>query len=252
MPDDNTTVGTDAHNRGPTNKDSVPTNPVGTDAHIRPPTGTAGVPTTKRKRSTKERLFEAAMSLIGERGYGGASVDAIAAKAGVAKGIVYYYFDSKAALAEQLIASGLEFLAQRLQRAITPDMDPLQAMEALAAEELRQVDKRRDFAKFLLSEMWHEDRTWRETLDARIKHITVLFAAQITRGIEAGIFKPDTDVDFIAQMIFATFLAAALNRTVLHPELDRNEMAQKLTDYALAGLLIPADSATIEKTSEAG
>jgi AcrR family transcriptional regulator len=111
-----------------------------------------------KKRSTKELLFEAAMSLIGERGYGGASVDAIAAKAGVAKGIVYYYFDSKAALAEHLISSGLDFLADRLKRAAPDSLAPAKALEALAAEQLRQVEKRRDFAKFLLSEMWREDR----------------------------------------------------------------------------------------------
>ena len=190
----------------------------------------------KKRRSTKEVLFEAAMSLIGERGYSGASVDAIAAKAGVAKGVVYYYFDSKAALAEQLISSGLGFLADRLERAVSENMTPEQALQALAAEEIKQIEKRRDFAKFLLSEMWHEDRAWRETLNACIKRITDIFAAQIRRGIETGDFKEQEDVDFLAQLIFATFLAAALNRTVLQPDLPQDELAKRLTAYTLAGL----------------
>jgi len=190
----------------------------------------------KRRRSTKELLFEAAMSLIGERGYSGASVDAIAARAGVAKGIVYYYFDSKAALAEHLISSGLDFLAERLERAVSDDLSPEQALEALAAEEIKQVEKRRDFAKFLLSEMWHEDRQWRETLNACIQRISDIFAHQIQRGIEQGVFKPQEDVDFLAQLIFATFLAAALNRTVLHPDLAQDELTRRLTAYALGGL----------------
>jgi len=191
----------------------------------------------KKRRSTKELLFEAAMALIGERGYSGASVDAIAAKAGVAKGVVYYYFDSKAALAEQLIASGLGFLAERLERAVACEsLSPEEALQALAAEEIKQIEKRRDFAKFLLSEMWHEDRAWRETLNAAIKRITDIFAAQIARGIDTGVFKPQEDVDFLAQLIFATFLAAALNRTVLQPDLPQEELARRLTTYALSGL----------------
>jgi AcrR family transcriptional regulator len=192
-----------------------------------------------RRRSTKERIFEAAMAIIGQRGYGGASVDAIAAKAGLAKGVVYYYFDSKAALAEYVIASGLEFLAQRLTRALRPDLSPTEALEALAREEIRQVEKRRDFAKFLLAEMWREDRGWRETLSERVQAITDIFAREIQRGIEEGSYKADLDLSFIAPVIFATFLAAALNRTVLHPELEQADLARKLTEYALAGLRNP-------------
>ena len=193
-------------------------------------------PQEKKKRSTKEHLFEAAMSLIGERGYGGASVDAIAQKAGVAKGVVYYYFDSKAALAEQLIASGLGMLAERLERAVSEDMSPEKALLALAREQIKQIDKRRDFAKFLLSEMWHEDREWQETLNACIGRITGIFAAQIKRGIDEGVFNPQEDVDFLAQLIFATFLSAALNRTVLQPDLPQDELAERLNNYVLAGL----------------
>jgi AcrR family transcriptional regulator len=195
-----------------------------------------------KRRSTKELLFQAAMALIGERGYSGASVDAIAAKAGVAKGIVYYYFDSKAALAEQLIASGLGFLAERLERAALAASTPAEAIAALAAEEIKQVEKRRDFAKFLLSEMWHEDRAWRETLSTCISRITSIFSRVIQAGIDEGSFAPQEDAearDFLAQMLFATFLAAALNRTVLNPELPPDTLSKRLSTHALAMLKAP-------------
>ncbi len=189
-----------------------------------------------KKKSKKELLFSAAMSIIGERGYAGASVDEIAAKAGVAKGVVYYYFDSKAALAEQLIKSGLEFLAVRLERAVEPDMTPEEAITALAHEQMRQIEKRRDFAKFLLSEMWREDREWRETLNASIEIITALFVREIERGQADGHFRQDLNVHFTAQTIWATFLAGALNWTVVHPELDYHKLADDLASFALAGL----------------
>lgn len=194
---------------------------------------TAGKP---KKKSKKELLFSAAMSIIGERGYSGASVDEIASKAGVAKGVVYYYFDSKAALGEQLIKSGLEFLAEKLKRVITPEMSPEEAITALAHEQMRQIEKRRDFAKFLLSEMWREDREWRETLNSCIENIVNIFVAEIQRGQELGIFKENINVHFTAQTIWATFLAGALNWTVVHPEMDYHELADELAAYALAGL----------------
>lgn len=189
-----------------------------------------------KKKSKKELLFSAAMSIIGERGYSGASVDEIASKAGVAKGVVYYYFDSKAALAEQLIKSGLEFLAVRLERVIEPEMTPEQAITALAHEQMCQIEKRRDFAKFLLSEMWREDREWRETLNSCIENIVNIFVREIKRGQKSGVFKENINVHFTAQTIWATFLAGALNWTVVNPEMDYHELADELAIYALAGL----------------
>lgn len=198
-----------------------------------------------KKKSKKEQLFAAALSLIGERGYGGTSVDEIASRAGVAKGVVYYYFDSKAALAEQLIRTGLEFLAERLRRAAEGENDPEKAIIALAREEMRQLDKRRDFAKFLLSEMWREDREWREVLDQSVRNIVIIFSEQIEKGQRSGIFRTDLKVDFTAQTIFATFLAGALNYTVIHPDTDPVNLADSLADFALAGLYAkpPAETA---------
>jgi AcrR family transcriptional regulator len=191
-----------------------------------------------KRKSKKDILFKAAMSIIGEQGYGGASVDAIAARAGVAKGVVYYYFDSKAALAEGLIKTGLDALAVRLDRVIIEDMTASEAITALAHEQMRQIEKRRDFAKFLVSEMWREDRQWRMTLDACIANIVSIFVREINRGIASGEFAEHDkeQIAFIAQTIWATFLAGALNWIVVHPEADPSVIADQLANYALAGL----------------
>ena len=190
----------------------------------------------RRKDSKKEKLFSAAMRLIGERGYGDTSVEDIAAIAKVSKGVVYYYFNSKADLAEQIISTGLESLAVRLDRAVTDEMNVEEALRALAREQMKQVRKNREFAKFLLSEMWREDRAWRETLDRCIGDVVAIFEEQILRGQKEGLFKGEVDASFIAQTVFATFLAGALNWTVVHPEQDPDDLADRLAEFALAGL----------------
>lgn len=192
---------------------------------------------TKRD-SKKEKLFAAALKLIGERGYAGASVEEIAARAGVAKGVVYYYFDSKAHLAEQIIDTGLGILASRLEEVIDPATNPGQtptdAIHALARQQLRLVDRERDFAKFLLSEMWHDDVQWRETLDRRIGEIVALYLRVIRAGQASGEFRTDINTDFVARTLPATLLAGALNWTIVHPEMDLDTLANEFTDYALA------------------
>ena len=193
-------------------------------------------PSPTKRDKKRELLFQAALRLIGERGYAGASVEEIAARAGVAKGVVYYYFDSKAALAEQLIDTGLRLLASKLEEVLSEDMTPDEAIRALAYQQLRLVNRERDFAKFLLSEMWHDDRQWRETLDKRIQDIVEIYLGVIKRGQELGSFRTDMNTQFVASTLSSSILAGGLNWTVVHPELNLDELANEFTEYALAVL----------------
>jgi len=61
----------------------------------------------RTRGDTIERLYQAAIDLIGEQGYAGTTVDEIVARAGVAKGTVYYHFKSKADLVSALLEDGL-------------------------------------------------------------------------------------------------------------------------------------------------
>lgn len=78
---------------------------------------------TRRDR-TKERLLDAAAGVFAARGFHGASVEDVAAEAGLTKGAVYSNFDSKEAL----------FLAL-LDREVAQLHEVLAALLALPAEE---------------------------------------------------------------------------------------------------------------------
>jgi AcrR family transcriptional regulator len=75
------------------------------------------------KRSSRERLLEAAAKVFAERGYEAASVDEIAAAAGLSKGAVYWNFSSKDelfhALLEERIDRQIEETAEILRSAPT-------------------------------------------------------------------------------------------------------------------------------------
>src|SRR3954454_10690130 len=70
-----------------------------------------------RTNATRQKLFDASMELIGERGAAGVTVDEIAAAAGVSKGTVYYNFGSKSELIAQLLRHGVDILKARLLQA---------------------------------------------------------------------------------------------------------------------------------------
>ena len=61
-------------------------------------------PIRRRKHARPQELLDAALGLFIEKGFAAARADEIAARAGVCKGTLYLYFDSKEDLLGELIA----------------------------------------------------------------------------------------------------------------------------------------------------
>ncbi|MDO8211681.1 TetR/AcrR family transcriptional regulator [Conexibacter sp. CPCC 206217] len=82
---------------------------------------------------TRQRLLDAARSVVEERGYGGASVVAIAERAGVASGTLYRHFPSKAELFVEVFRDVCEreiASATRAARSVEAAVDKLDAVLA--------------------------------------------------------------------------------------------------------------------------
>jgi AcrR family transcriptional regulator len=75
---------------------------------------------TEQGRERKQQLVDAALVLFAERGYGATRISDICQRAGVAKGLFYWYFPTKLDLFAELVRS----MRQRLRRAQADAMDP--------------------------------------------------------------------------------------------------------------------------------
>ncbi len=79
------------------------------------------ITTIKAPKNKGEQILDAATELFAVNGFHNTSISQIAKKAGVAKGSVYNYFESKQALLEALIMSGVELGEQMMQMAKKSD-----------------------------------------------------------------------------------------------------------------------------------
>jgi AcrR family transcriptional regulator len=66
---------------------------------------------------TRDRILEAALALFRERGFAEATMREVAARAGVATGLAYYYFESKNAIVLAFYARAKDELPARLEAA---------------------------------------------------------------------------------------------------------------------------------------
>ena len=79
----------------------------------------------RRAEARKDEVLDAALELFTEKGFAATRVDDIAQKAGISKGTIYLYFDSKEALMEGLIERALSPIALKAIEVIdTVGVDP--------------------------------------------------------------------------------------------------------------------------------
>lgn len=93
-----------------------------------PPAPAAAPPAAASPRRdaarTRARLLAAARREFGRKGFAGARVDAIAARAGVRKALVFYYFQSKEGLFRALADERLAAFSAQLGEGLAPPAEP--------------------------------------------------------------------------------------------------------------------------------
>ncbi len=168
----------------------------------------------RRKEARPQELTAAALTLFVERGFAATRLDDVAARAGVSKGTLYLYFDSKEALFKAVIQEGI--------------VPALEAGEALLAQ---HGDEPAELLRTMLRGWWErigntelggipklmvsEARNFPEVAafynEAVIQRGLALIRGAVRLGIERGVFRP-VDLDTVATVLIAPLLHLALWR----------------------------------------
>jgi TetR/AcrR family transcriptional regulator len=172
---------------------------------------------------TKQKLFDAALRLVGERGAASVTVDEIAAEAGVAKGTVYYNFGSKDGLVDALLRHGVELLAGRLREAERYTDIP-DAVDRLVDGALSFFGEYPAFAQLLVSELWRTPGQWHDTLSLLRNDIVSIVRGQMQRVADAGRLPEGVEVGTASAALFGTLLVVALDWQVFQPERTREQV----------------------------
>lgn len=143
----------------------------------------------------RERLLEAAYAELVEKGFNCVTLDAIALRAGVSKGITIYYFSSKGLLLEELFEWLTRRLLTRLQEAMEEE-DPILRLERLIDKLFESPQANRAFysAYFDFAAQSAHSLNLRRIRKEFYKQIGGLIRQTVSSGIECGIL-PIQDVD---------------------------------------------------------
>ncbi len=91
------------------------------------------------------RSLKAAFREVSEKGFSEVTLDDIAKRAGVSKGITLYYFDSKEELFRELFGWLIDSIHARMRDAVAAEKDPIAKVKALVAMIFPSPSKNRAF-----------------------------------------------------------------------------------------------------------
>lgn len=221
-----------------------------------------------RTEATRQRLFDAAMELIGQRGAEAVTVDEIAAAAGVAKGTVYYNFGSKNELVAQLLQHGMGVLmaalapagpasrAEPAQRtahdagpspcactspecgagtgaAPEPAEDAFREVRGMVTRALEFIEAYPGFVRLWMGEQWRGDGTWHTLLAARRAEVLVMIRGALDRVAARREPVPGQDLDVVATALFGAAFMVGMDRVSTTPPKPLAPAAEAITALAI-------------------
>ncbi len=150
------------------------------------------------------RLVEAAIRLFAEKGYESASVSEIVAAAGVTKGSMYHYFQSKDDLLLEIYQQVLAMQLDKLERLAAGPGTPVDRLRAVAVDVVVTTIEHLDATTvFFRSMHLLEPANW-AALRAQRRRYHERFRALVEEGQAIGLLRTDMSADLAVHFFFGS------------------------------------------------
>ncbi|MCP4003567.1 MAG: TetR/AcrR family transcriptional regulator [bacterium] len=203
------------------------------------------MPESSRKEASRRRILDAGREVFFEQGFEKANLDEVARRAGIAKGTIYRYFDSKAELYVEVLLVNADVFDERLLATIDTTLTPEQQIRRLATFYFNHYSTHRDY--FQIFWAVENQRLIGDLPPALVQAVTQVWTRSlrvltglIEQGIEQGDFHP-CDAWEMANILWTTANALIRTNEVTERrelwERDIAKVYEDAIDFLVGGLL---------------
>jgi AcrR family transcriptional regulator len=196
----------------------------------------------RRKDARPEEIVVAALEVFGERGFAATKLEDVARRAGVTKGTIYLYFDSKDALFKAVVRESIVPALALGERFVAEHAGPARALFAQLVRkwwELVGETRLAAIPKLVMAEATSFPELARFYYQEVVRRGKALFAAVLERGIAAGEFRrldvPQAVGLAMAPLVHAIVLKHSLLKCVREP-IDLRAYVEAHIDIFLRGI----------------
>jgi AcrR family transcriptional regulator len=133
------------------------------------------------RRESQQKIEAAALQLFAEKGFHNTSISAIAKAAGISKGLLYNYYDSKEDLLDSLIDHAIDDNSEEIEAFLESALPPFEKIRAITEAAVQMVVSDPSYWKLLTALALQQDviTHLKESLDQKkaemIRMATVIF-----------------------------------------------------------------------------
>lgn len=186
----------------------------------------------ERAERTRSAILDAAAAVIDERGFNGASLSDILAKAGVTKGALYFHFSSKEDVAQALIKDQFAIEAPVLERGTSGVQTVIDITHEMA-HSLQTNVRVRASMRLVVESNFDDPKP-----EPYLRWISVV-GGYLDWAQRHGDLRKDVDPYSVANWVSSSFLGVWTQSQVLTGRADIHQRLTDLWTYALPGLVPP-------------
>lgn len=201
---------------------------------------------SRNPQRTQEAILEAATEEFAAHGFGGARVDAIAARAQTNKRMLYHYFGDKEGLYLAVLEATYATIRNAEKQLDLAHRHPEEGMRELALFTWRHFLAHPEFLSLLATENLHQAHYLQRSEKVSVMHSHLIdeLAEVLRRGEASGIFKPAIDPISVYLTIAALGFFYLSNRHTLSTIFARklsssealNAWGEHIVDVTLASI----------------
>jgi len=196
----------------------------------------AGVPATGPGSEKYQRILDAAVEVIAERGYFRSPVSAIADRAGVADGTIYLYFKSKDDVLRTAIDTTFNRFYKQVEEEFKTLRGPREQLEYIAQVHLESHAVNRSMAILMQTEMRQSAKFIAEFSHHHLVKYIQVVREVIRRGQQEGIFRRDVADGVVAHCMFGAIDELLSSAVFTGRVYDAKATAAQVMDVLLNGI----------------
>jgi TetR/AcrR family fatty acid metabolism transcriptional regulator len=201
------------------------------------PHAAVGGDTAPGRSSDKyQRILDAAIAVIAEKGFFTARISDIAARADVADGTVYLYFKSKEEILMKAIHAAFDGFMRHARIELAKITSPEQQLRRLAHLHLEAMGSNRNAAIVFQMELRQSTRFLEEFSHHHMVEYLALVREAIRRGQQEGTFRPELSDKVAANCFFGSLDEMVTSWVLSGEDYPLAHAAEHVCDVILKGL----------------
>ena len=206
----------------------------------------AGSPKFRRRKADRPgEIVEAALAVFAEKGFAAARLDEIAARAGVSKGALYLYFETKEDLFRAVVEQAIAPNIQAVRMMIAAHPGPFADLLRLASERIAVLLETLPVGgvvKMVIGEAGNFPELARVWHDRLVAHALGAMTDAVAAAQARGEVRPGDPRVYAMQLIAPLLIGVIWRETFVPvgaPAFDLPALARQHVETMLSGMLAP-------------